>query len=102
MEEIDVRPAAREVVEVLHKNKIPIDLAQSVFDESMFLINHNTVRYSPSASETSESKSEVDSLKEAAEPLHKILTANYTPHSSVIVGWDSVKVVSDELGTPLT
>ena len=40
MEGIDVRTEAREVVKVLHKNKIPIDLAQSVFDEPMFLINH--------------------------------------------------------------
>lgn len=102
MEGIDVRTEAREVVEVLHKNKIPIDLAQSVFDESMFLINHNTIPYNPNELETSENKSEVGNLKEAAEPLHKILTANYAPHSSVIVGWDSVKVVSDELGTPLT
>ena len=44
---IDIRPAAVEVVEVLSQNKIPIDLIQSVFQESMRLVNHHTIPYSP-------------------------------------------------------
>lgn len=54
MKGIDIRPAANEVVEALSKNKIPLDLIQAVFQESMRLINHNTVPYSPSLLQTME------------------------------------------------
>ena len=47
MEGTDIRKAAIEVVRVLHENKIPIALAQSVFKEAMELIERNTVPYSP-------------------------------------------------------
>lgn len=47
MEGTDIRKAAIEVVQVLHENKIPIVLAQSVFKEAMELIERNTIPYSP-------------------------------------------------------
>lgn len=47
MEGTDIRKAAIEVVRVLHENKIPIALAQSVFKEAMGLIERNTIPYSP-------------------------------------------------------
>lgn len=47
MEGTDIRKAAIEVVRVLHENKIPIVLAQSVFKEAMELIERNTIPYSP-------------------------------------------------------
>lgn len=47
MEGTDIRKAAIEVVRVLHENKIPIALAQSVFKEAMELIERNTIPYSP-------------------------------------------------------
>ncbi|WP_307972779.1 hypothetical protein [uncultured Dialister sp.] len=47
MEGTDIRKAAIEVVRVLHENKIPIVLAQSVFKEAMELIERNTVPYCP-------------------------------------------------------
>ena len=45
---IDTRKAALEIVAVLHKNKIPIDLVQPVFCGAMKLINHYTILYKPS------------------------------------------------------
>lgn len=51
MEGTDIRKAAIEVVRVLHENKIPIALAQSVFKEAMELIERNTVPYSPDKKE---------------------------------------------------
>lgn len=47
---IDTRKAALEIVAVLHKNKIPIDLVQPVFCDAMKLINHYhyTILYKPS------------------------------------------------------
>jgi hypothetical protein len=47
MEGTDIRKAAIEVVRVLHENKIPIVLAQSVFKEAMDLVERNTIPYSP-------------------------------------------------------
>ena len=47
MEGTDIRKAAIEVVRVLHENKIPIVLAQSVFKEAMELVERNTMPYSP-------------------------------------------------------
>lgn len=47
MEGTDIRKVAIEVVQVLHENKIPIVLAQSVFKEAMELIERNTIPYSP-------------------------------------------------------
>lgn len=47
MERTDIRKAAIEVVRVLHENKIPIVLAQSVFKEAMELVERNTIPYSP-------------------------------------------------------
>lgn len=44
---IDTRKAALEIVAVLHKNKIPIDLVQPVFCDAMKLINHHTIPYKP-------------------------------------------------------
>lgn len=47
MEGTDIRKVAIEVVRVLHENKIPIVLAQSVFKETMESIERNTIPYSP-------------------------------------------------------
>lgn len=47
MEGTDIRKAAIEVVRVLHENKIPIVLAQSVFKGAMELVERNTIPYSP-------------------------------------------------------
>lgn len=47
MEGTDIRKAGIEVVRVLHENKIPIVLAQSVFKEAMELIERNTIPYRP-------------------------------------------------------
>ena len=52
MEGTDIRKVATEVVRVLHENKIPIVLAQSVFKEAMELIERNTIPYSPKAFST--------------------------------------------------
>lgn len=49
MEGTDIRKVSIEVVRVLHENKIPIVLAQSVFKETMELIERNTIPYSPKA-----------------------------------------------------
>ena len=56
MEGTDIRKAAIEVVRVLHENKIPIVLAQSVFKEAMELIERNTIPYSPAVGKCSEIK----------------------------------------------
>ena len=55
MEGTDIRKVAIEVVRVLHENKIPIVLAQSVFKEAMELIERNTIPYSPKAFSTMDS-----------------------------------------------
>lgn len=52
MEGTDIRKVSIEVVRVLHENKIPIVLAQSVFKETMELIERNTIPYSPKAFST--------------------------------------------------
>lgn len=67
MEGTDIRKAAIEVVRVLHENKIPIVLAQSVFKEAMELIERNTIPYSPKAFSTMDSATFVG---EAYEKIH--------------------------------
>ena len=49
---IDTRKVALEIVAVLHKNKIPIDLIQPVFYDAMKLINHYTIPNKPSFLDT--------------------------------------------------
>ncbi len=44
---ISTEEAAIEIVEALHRNKIPIDLSQQAFDKAMALIYHNTIPYNP-------------------------------------------------------
>ena len=56
-------------------------------------------RKEASASETL--PKELDDLKKAGEPLHKLLTEQYDPMCSIIVDWNGVKVVRAEYGVPL-
>ena len=47
LEKLDPRPAAIEIVEILHKNKIPIAFIQSVFNLVVEEINQHTIPYNP-------------------------------------------------------
>lgn len=47
MDGISTEGAAIDIVEALHKHKIPIDLSEQAFENAMFLIRHNTIPYSP-------------------------------------------------------
>ena len=48
-EVVDIRAAALEVVEVLHKYRVPLSMMPLVFDETKSCINEFTVPYSPKA-----------------------------------------------------
>ena len=63
---INLRNVALEIVEVLHKNEIPIAMAQSVFNEAMHLANAYTIPYSPSSFKMNEDATctTVDSVTE--------------------------------------
>ena len=41
---------------------------------------------------------ELDNLKKAGEPLHKLLIEQYDPMCSILVDWNGVKVIRDEAG----
>lgn len=101
MKGIDIRPAASKVVEVLSKNKIPLDLIQAVFQESMRLINHNTVPYSPSLLQTMEEAMRKapdtlpDGLISACMPAMEYLKKNCTPHDSLVITDEQFRLVND-------
>ena len=47
MRDIDMNPAIREIVEVLHKHKIPISLVRFLFDEARKYIEDITIPANP-------------------------------------------------------
>ena len=48
MESVDTRKAVKEIVEVLHRNSVPISLLPAVFKQIEEDIEIHTVPYSPS------------------------------------------------------
>lgn len=44
---VDIEKATDELIEVLHKNKIPVGLTQAVFDKAAQKIADRTIPYSP-------------------------------------------------------
>lgn len=48
IEKVDPRPAAKEIVEILHKHKIPLAFIADVFDKVREEIELYTIPYNPS------------------------------------------------------
>lgn len=40
-------------------------------------------------------------LKKAALPIMQYLREHCDPHQSVVVTWDQIKIVTDEMGAPI-
>jgi hypothetical protein len=45
-------------------------------------------------------KQKMKEFEALATPLYEWLIANTDPHTSIIIDWDSMRVVSDEIGIP--
>ena len=43
----------------------------------------------------------IKELKKIANPIINYIKENYNPHTTVIIGEDSIKVVTDEISIPL-
>lgn len=97
---INVSSVALEVVEVLHRNQIPIAMTQSVFNEAMHLVNAYTVPYSPSLQEPIEEVEQKASdtlpqgLVPACVPAIEYLKKNCTPHDSLVITDEQFRLVN--------
>ena len=47
------------------------------------------------------SKEKIIELEELVKPVVEYLRKNFNPHSSIIINWDNVRVVSDIIGTSI-
>lgn len=44
---------------------------------------------------------EIVKLVDLCKPIHDFLKKYFDPHCCVVISWDAVKVVRDEIGTPI-
>ena len=80
---INTAGAARGIVQVLNKEKIPIVLIPSVFKESLKLITANTIPYSPGELEPGDSSASQDAYYGLALQLIKDVAASAAAYGHI-------------------